>query len=90
MLTGRKEEEMKSCGDPSYRREKERSWRVTTENSDKSMIVLVPRAEETSLEPRHDQSLSYVFFFLNICCCLDTWIILFVRVSLLNQCTGLY
>lgn len=90
VLTGRKEEEkMESCGDPSYRREKERSWRVTTENSDKSMIVLVPRAEETSLEPRHDQSLSLLCFF-NTSCCLDIWIILFVRVSVLNQCTGLY
>ncbi|CAF2126743.1 unnamed protein product [Brassica napus] len=39
VLTGRKEEEeMKSCGDPSYRREKERSWRVTTENSDKMTV----------------------------------------------------
>ncbi|XP_013625874.1 PREDICTED: TBC1 domain family member 2B-like [Brassica oleracea var. oleracea] len=51
--------------------------------------ILVPRAEETSLEPRHDQSLSLLCFF-NTSCCLDIWIILFVRVSVLNQCTGLY
>lgn len=66
MSTERKEEEeMESCGDPSYRREKvNRSWRVTThyrEFRQKYDCTFVPRAEETSLEPRHDQSLLCFF-----------------------------
>lgn len=61
----KEEEEMESCGDPSYRREKvNRSWRVTThyrEFRQKYDCTFVPRAEETSLEPRHDQSLLCFF-----------------------------